>query len=113
MKTLFTFALVAFFFSVNLFARPSDNDHSNYDFIAEKIQASIQLPAQTDGNAVQSRVLVVFSINENGQVIVLEVGTANESLKASLVQQFEALQFDNSIQSADGMYSIWLNFKTL
>lgn len=113
MKTLYTFALVAFFFTGNLFAYAADNDRANYDFIADKIQSSIQLPEHSDGNAVQSRVLVVFSISENGQVDVLEVGTADESLKASLVQQFEALQFDNSIQNADGMYSIWLNFKTL
>lgn len=111
MKTLsllaLIFALTAS--SVNGYAVTSG---IHVDSIAAKIQSTVTLPESCRSNENQ-RVFVVFSIAENGIVTVHEVGTADAELKTSIINQFQAMQFDNSDHSYDGMYSIWLNFKTL
>jgi hypothetical protein len=88
-----------------------DKETSHVDSIAAKIQSSIHIDHE-DG-AEDQRIFVVFSITENGTVLVHEVGTADPEVKQSITSQFQAMQFDNTTEEYDGMYSIWLNFKTL
>ncbi|HTF03414.1 MAG TPA: hypothetical protein VK826_05285 [Bacteroidia bacterium] len=113
MKTLNILALILTLLVTPVIAAAQETDHSGYDLISEKIRSTIQLPDEYKNEPAGSRVLVVFSITENGDVMVHEVGTGNPGLKASLTAQFEGIQFDNSQNQYDGMYSIWLNFKTL
>lgn len=111
MKTLNILALAFILLSSPLVADANDSG-SHIDSIAARIQTTVHLPdaLNTEGN---QRVFVVFSIAENGGVMVHEVGTGNPDLKSSIVSQFQSMQFDNSQNEYDGMYSIWLNFKTL
>ena len=88
-----------------------DKGTSHIDSIAAKIQSTVHI--NTDAQAEDQRIFVVFSITENGAVLVHEVGTADPEMKQSITQQFQAMQFDNTNAEYDGMYSIWLNFKTL
>ena len=86
-----------------------DITDSSVTVIQEKIQNTIRL----DNNDESSRVFVVFSIAENGAVNVLQVASLDPAVKASITEQFQAMRFDNTTGTIDGMYSIWLNFKTL
>ena len=86
-----------------------DITDSSVTVIQEKIQNTIHL----DNNDESSRVFVVFSIAENGAVNVLQVASLDPAVKASITEQFQAMRFDNTSGTIDGMYSIWLNFKTL
>lgn len=88
------------------------HEYSRADSIAARIQSTIQLP-ESCNNEENQRVFVVFSIAQNGSVMVHEVGTQNANLKSSLTSQFESMKFDNAKSDYDGMYSIWLNFKIL
>lgn len=107
MKTyILALALALFVLPASVGAK--ENPDSSSADIAEKIQNSVRLD-----NDESSRVFVVFSITENGTVLVHEVGTADPSVKASITEQFQAMTFDNTNSSYDGMYSIWLNFKSL
>jgi hypothetical protein len=54
-------------------------------------------------------VLVVFSIDENGNAVVHEIGSNDEAVRNDLSGQFAQMKFN----AESGMYSIWLNFKTL
>ncbi len=113
MKTLNYFTIVILLLASPLLADAKENDKSNYDFIVEKIQSTFQVPEEMRTEQGDSRVLVVFSIGTDGIVSVHEVGTNDELLKATIVEQFEAMKFDNTTQDFGGMYSIRLNFKTL
>lgn len=110
MKTIYILTLAL----ALTFVPAAGNAHSavHTDSIAQKIQSTVTLPASCMDDENQ-RVFVVFSIAENGTVSVHEVGTLDAELKTSIITQFQAMQFDNSGNSYDGMYSIWLNFKTL
>lgn len=110
MKTFYILALTLAMAMTPAIGNAHEATHT--DSIAKKIQSSVTLLASCQEDENQ-RVFVVFSIAENGAVAVHEVGTANPELKASIVAQFQAMQFDNAQNSYDGMYSIWLNFKTL
>lgn len=113
MKTLHILLLVVVLLTGSSFTNAKDLELSNNDIIVSKIQSCVQAPDGNKADAVQSRVLVVFSIAETGKIEVHEVGTADQNLKLSLTNQFEAIEFDNTAHKLDGMYSIWLNFKTL
>lgn len=81
--------------------------------IAAKIQNTVQKPNALQSGKENSRVFVVFSIAENGSVLVHEVGTPDAAVKNSIIEQFQSMNFDNTNGGYDGTYSIWLNFKSL
>lgn len=110
MKTLrfLIIAIILTFSSVGANA----NVYSCTDSIAARIQSTIQFP-EACSIAENQRVFVVFSIAENGSVVVHEIGTKDTNMKSSLTSQFESMQFDNSNSDYDGMYSIWLTFNRL
>lgn len=112
MKTLNILVLALLLFVAPYTAKANDGTTSYTDSIASKIQNTVHLPAALSTEENQ-RVFVVFSIAENGDVLVHEVGSADVKVKASITDQFQAMHFDNTNGSYDGMYSIWLNFKTL
>ena len=113
MKTLNYCAILLLLIISPILAEAKETDKSNYDFIVEKIQSTFQVTEQVKTEQGDTRVLVVFSIDSYGLVSVHEVGTDNLPLRSSIVEQFEAMKFDNTTQDFDGMYSIRLNFKTL
>lgn len=109
MKTLQVLALaIALTFSPVL-ASAHETSDSSTTVIQEKIQNTVHL----ENNDENARVFVVFSIAENGSVEVLNVATLNPEVKQSITEQFQAMSFDNALGTYDGMYSIWLNFKSL
>jgi flagellar basal body-associated protein FliL len=77
--------------------------------ISKQIQSSIQTPGKIINDDAQSRVLVVFSIDENGKAVVHEIGSNDEAVRNDLIAQFAEMNFN----AESGVYSIWLNFKTL
>ena len=111
MKTLNILALATLLFISPMTGNAGTNA-VHTDSIAAKIQSTVHRPdgVEMDDN---QRVFVVFSIGQDGAVTVHEVGTANEELKTSIIQQFAEMSFSNEQVSYTGMYSIWLNFKTL
>ena len=111
MKNIHILAL-AFALLINpLTVNAHDKETSHVDSIAAKIQSTVHI--NTEDGAEDQRIFVVFSITETGTVLVHEVGTADPQVKQSITTQFQAMQFDNTQNEYDGMYSIWLNFKTL
>jgi predicted transcriptional regulator len=95
-------------------ARPNNvAGHEISDSSATVIQEKIQNTVRLENNDQNSRVFVVFSIAENGSVSVLEIGSLDPAVKATITEQFQAMSFDNANGNYDGMYSIWLNFKSL
>lgn len=118
MKTLHILTVVIALFILPTFASANDsiakrNEKTSIAVIAEKIQRTVHAPETLGTDEQNARVFVVFSIAENGTVNVLEVGTLDPAVKASITQQFETMAFDNTASNYDGQYSIWLNFKTL
>lgn len=113
MKTLHILFLACALFVMPVAVSANDGADSANANIATKIQKSVRAPKTAAGNAAQSRVFVVFSIAENGSVSVLEVGTQDVAMKQSIIEQFQAMSFDNARSNYDGTYSIWLNFKSL
>src|SRR5687767_11143653 len=103
MKTLHILVLALAITFAPVIGHAHENNH--VDSIAHKIQSAVTLPASCQ-DVENQRVFVVFSIAENGAVAVHEVGTLNAELKASIISQFQAMQFDITY---NGMYSIWLN----
>lgn len=112
MKTLNILALALVLFITPYTAKANDGTTTYTDSIATRIQNTVHLPSALNAEENQ-RIFVVFSIAENGTVAVHEVGTADAAVKASIMDQFAAMHFDNSNGNYEGMYSIWLNFKTL
>jgi|GEM_PF-1527510 hypothetical protein len=118
MKTLHILAL-AFALTVapvlsNANAFPNDVIGRNIsDSSTAVIQERIQNTVHLENNEENSRVFVVFSIADNGSVNVLQVATLDPAVKASITEQFQSMNFDNSNGAYKGIYSIWLNFKTL
>lgn len=109
MKTLHILAL-----AIALTLSPVlSNAHETADSSAAIIHEKIQNTVRFENHDENSRVFVVFSIAENGSVSVLNVGTLNNEMKASIIQQFQEMSFDNTSGSYDGTYSIWLNFKSM
>lgn len=108
-KTFHILALVLALTVSPVLATANETSDSSTTVIQEKIQNTVRLE-NSDENA---RVFVVFSIAENGAVSVLNVGTLNPAIKASITEQFQSMSFDNVNGSYDGTYSIWLNFKSL
>ena len=109
MKTLHILAL-----AIALTLSPVlSNAHETADSSAAAIHEKIQNTVRFENHDENSRVFVVFSIAENGSVSVLNVGTLNNEMKESIIQQFQEMSFDNTNGSYDGTYSIWLNFKSM
>lgn len=111
MKNVHILALAFALLISPLTVNAHDKETSHVDSIAAKIQSTVHI--NTEDGAEDQRIFVVFSITETGTVLVHEVGTADAEVKQSITAQFQAMRFDNSTDEYDGMYSIWLNFKTL
>jgi hypothetical protein len=109
MKTLHILALALALTVSPVLASAHETSDSSATVIQEKIQNTVRL----ENNDESSRVFVVFSIDDNGSVSVLNVGTLDVAVKASITEQFQSMTFDNTNSSYDGTYSIWLNFKSL
>lgn len=109
MKTLHILALALALTVSPVLSNATEISDSSASVIHETIKNSVRL----ENNDENSRVFVVFSIAENGSVSVLEVGTLDARVKASITEQFQAMSFDNANSNYDGTYSIWLNFKSL
>lgn len=112
MKTLHILLLACSLFVMPAAVSANDGRDSSNASIACKIQKTVHAPESSSADT-QSRIFVVFSIAENGSVAVQEVGTLDASVKQSITEQFQSMSFDNAQGNYDGMYSIWLNFKTL
>lgn len=109
MKTLNILALALALTVSPVVSSAHEASDSSTSVIQEKIQNTIHL----ENNDENSRVFVVFSITENGSVEVLNVASLDPQVKLSITQQFQSMSFDNTLGTYDGMYSIWLNFKSL
>jgi plasmid maintenance system killer protein len=109
MKTLHILTLALALTAAPVVSNANDIADSSATVIQETIQNTVKL----ENNDANSRVFVVFSIAENGSVSVLNVGTLDAAVKASITEQFQSMSFDNTNSNYDGMYSIWLNFKSL
>jgi thiamine phosphate synthase YjbQ (UPF0047 family) len=107
MKTLKIFALITALLTGTITVNASENSDSAD--ISKQIQSTIQVPEQLQSSDAQSRVLVVFSIDENGLATVHEIGSDDANVRRDLAEQFAQMLLKGDV----GMYSIWLNFKTL
>ena len=107
MKTLRIFTLTVALLTSTVVSHATEK--ANSADISKQIQSSIQTPEKIINDDAQSRVLVVFSIDENGKAVVREIGTNDEAVRNDLIGQFAQMTFN----ADSGMYSIWLNFKTL
>lgn len=107
MKTLKVSALIIALLTTS-FATHAAESSDSAD-ISKQIQSSIQVPGHLQSAETQARVLVVFSIDENGTATVHEIGSDDEKVREDLTSQFAQMQLQGQV----GMYSIWLNFKTL
>jgi hypothetical protein len=59
----------------------------------------------------ETRVNVVFTVNEAGNINLIVVNTSNETLKKSIELQFQKLKLSNL--KANNAYSVVFNFKTI
>lgn len=107
MKTLKVSALIIALLTASVAVHASESSDSAD--ITKQIQSAIQTPGHLQSVDAQTRVLVVFSIDENGLTTVHEIGSDDEKVRNDLTVQFAQMQ----LQGQAGMYSIWLNFKTL
>jgi hypothetical protein len=107
MKTLKVSALIIALLTTSIAAHASENADSAD--ISRQIQSTIQMPGHLQSAETQTRVLVVFSIDENGNATVHEIGSDDKKVREDLTAQFAQMQLQGQV----GMYSIWLNFKTL
>jgi hypothetical protein len=107
MKTLRILTLAAAILTTAVAANAKEKSDS-LD-ISKQIQSSIQVPEKFLNDDSQSRVLVVFSVDEQGKAAVHEIGSDDEAVRNDLTAQFGQMTFN----AEAGMYTIWLNFKTL
>ena len=81
--------------------------------IFQKIQSSMHVPENVKNSITSEKVRVVFTIDETGKAHVIDVCTRRPEMKASVIEQFEAIDFTDSKDTNNQEYSIWLTFKVI
>jgi hypothetical protein len=88
-------------------------EQSNAPSIQQKIQNNVRVPQTLLSRNSEERVRVVFTIDENGNVNIVDINTSNPGLIQDVRRQFESMNFAGNDFKADTQYSIWLTFKVL
>ncbi len=83
------------------------------EIIFSRIQKNMHVPQNMKNVASTERVRVVFTIDEKGKAHVMDVNTKRPDLKASVISQFEAIDFTDVLDSGNQEFSIWLTFKVM
>ncbi len=94
-------------------AQNSFASNDNTPLIFAKIQKNMHVPQNMKDAVSSERVRVVFTIDEKGKAHVVDVNTKRPDLTASVIKQFEAIDFSDSKDCGNQQYSIWLTFKVM
>jgi outer membrane biosynthesis protein TonB len=112
MKTI-TILLTSLLLSSQLSFAQHLNNENSVPSIQQKIQNNIRVPQTLLQQNGEERVRVVFSIDENGNVNIVDINTSNPGLIKDVRRQFESMNFSGNDYKVDTEYSIWLTFKVL